>query len=55
MNKRKLTLSVDEDIVKALKVKSIENDITVSELVEIFGRVAYRNKKLFTEIVNKYK
>ena len=55
MTRRKLTLSVDENIVKTLKVKSIENDITVSELVEIIGRVAERNKKLFNEIVNKYR
>ena len=55
MTRRKLTLSVDENIIKTLKVKSIENDITVSELVEIIGRVAERNKKLFNEIVNKYR
>ena len=55
MTRRKLTLSVDENIIKTLKVKSIENDITVSELVEILGVVAERNKKLFNEIVNKYR
>lgn len=55
MTRRKLTLSVDENIIKTLKVKSIENDITVSQLVEILGVVAERNKKLFNEIVNKYK
>ena len=55
MTRRKLTLSVDENIIKTLKVKSIENDITVSQLVEILGVVAERNKKLFNEIVNKYR
>ena len=55
MTRRKLTLSVDENIIKTLKVKSIENDITVSQLVEILGVVAERNKKLFNELVNKYR
>lgn len=53
--KRKLTLSVSDNIVKTLKVKAIQYDITVSELVEILGRVAERDKKLFNELVNKYK
>ena len=29
--------------------------VTVSQLVEILGVVAERNKKLFNEIVNKYR
>ena len=53
--KRKLTLSVSDNIVKTLKVKAIQYDVTVSELVEILGVVAERDKKLFNEIVNKYK
>ena len=53
--KRKLTLSVSDNIVKTLKVKAIQYDITVSELVEVLGRVAERDKKLFGELVNKYK
>lgn len=53
--KRKLTLSVSDNIVKTLKVKAIQYDITVSELVEILGVVAERDKKLFNELVNKYK
>ncbi len=54
-NKRKLTLSVEDNLVKTLKVKAIQYDLTVSELVEILGRVAERDKKLFNELVNKYK
>ena len=54
-NKRKLTLSVEANLVKTLKVKAIQYDLTVSELVEILGRVAERDKKLFNELVNKYK
>ena len=53
--KRKLTLSVSDNIVKTLKVKAIQYDITVSELVEIIGVVAERDKKLFSELVDKYK
>ena len=53
--KRKLTLSVSDNIVKTLKVKAIQYDVTVSELVEILARVAERDKKLFGELVNKYK
>lgn len=53
--KRKLTLSIPDNIVKTLKVKAIQYDVTVSELVEILGVVAERDKKLFNEIVNKYK
>lgn len=54
-NKRKLTLSVQDNIVKTLKVKAIQHDVSVSELVEIFGIVAERDKKLFAELVKKYK
>lgn len=55
MAKRKLTLSVEEDRVKTLKVKGIQHDITASKLVEIFALVAERDKKLFKDIVDKYK
>lgn len=55
MSKRKLTLSVDDDRVKTLKVKAIQYDVNVSELVEVFALVAEREKKLFKDIVDKYK
>ena len=55
MSKRKLTLSIDDKLVKTLKVKAIQYDLSVSELVEILGRLAERDKKLFNEIVNTYK
>lgn len=54
-NKRKLTLSVDDGIIKTLKVKAIQYDLTVSQLVEVLGRLAERDKKLFNEVVEKYK
>lgn len=55
MSKRKLTLSIDDKLVKTLKVKAIQHDVSVSQLVEILGRLAERDKKLFNEIVNTYK
>mgnify|MGYP002767969211 FL=1 len=54
-NKRKLTLSVEDNLVKTLKVKAIQYDLSVSELVEVLAIVAERDKKLFNELVNKYK
>ena len=54
-DKRKLTLSVDSDIIKTLKVKAIQYEVTVSQLVEILGLVAERDKKLFKQIMEKYK
>ena len=54
-NKRKLTLSVEDNLVKTLKVKAIQYDLTVSQLVEVLAKIAERDKKLFNELVNKYK
>lgn len=54
-DKRKLTLSVDGDIIKTLKVKAIQYEVTVSQLIEMLGLVAERDKKLFKQIVEKYK
>ena len=54
MNKRKLTLSVDDKLIKTLKVKAIQHEVSVSQLVEVFALVAERDKKLFKEIIDKY-
>ena len=53
-NKRKLTLLCEDKLVKTLKVKAIQHDVSVSQLVEILALVAERDKKLFNEIVEKY-
>lgn len=53
-NKRKLTLSVDDKRIKTLKVKAIQYELTVSQLVEVFALVAERDKKLFKEILDNY-
>lgn len=54
MVKRKLTLLCEDKLVKTLKVKAIQHDVSVSQLVEILALVAERDKKLFNEIVEKY-
>jgi len=53
-NKRKLTLSVDDKLIKTLKVKAIQHEVSVSQLVEVFALVAERKRKLFKEIIDKY-
>ena len=53
-NKRKLTLLCEYKLIKTLKVKAIQHDVSVSQLVEILALVAERDKKLFKEIVEKY-
>lgn len=55
MSKRKLTLSVQDDKKKTLKVKAVQHDLSVSELVEILALLAERDKKLFNEVVDRYK
>lgn len=54
ISKRKLTLSVNENLIKTLKVKAIQSEMSVSELVEVFARVAERDKKLFKQMIELY-
>ena len=53
-NKRKLTLSVEDKLIKTLKVKAIQHEVSVSQLVEVFAILAERDKKLFKSIMDKY-
>lgn len=55
MSKRKLTLMVEDKLIKTLKVKGIQKDISVSGLVEVLALVAERDKKLFSELVDTYR
>ena len=55
MSKRKLTLMVEDKLIKTLKVKAIQKDISVSGLVEVLALVAERDKKLFNELVDTYR
>lgn len=54
ISKRKLTLSVNENLIKTLKVKAIQSEMSVSELIEVFARVAERDKKLFKQMIELY-
>ena len=53
-NKRKLTLLVDEQLVKTLKVKAIQYDMSVSGLVELLARAIQDDKKLIGALKDKY-
>lgn len=55
MSKRKLTLMVEDKLIKTLKVKAIQKDISVGGLVEVLALVAERDKKLFNELVDTYR
>ena len=54
-NKRKLTLLVDEQLVKTLKVKAIQYDMSVSGLVELLAKAIQDDKKLIGALKDKYK
>lgn len=53
-NKRKLTLLVDDQLVKTLKVKAIQYDISVSRLVELLAKAVQDDKKLIGVLKDKY-
>lgn len=53
-NKRKLTLLVDEQLVKTLKVKAIQYDMSVSGLVELLAKAIQDDKKLIGVLKDKY-
>ena len=53
-NKRKLTLLVDEQLVKTLKVKAIQYDMSVSGLVELLAKAIQDDKKLIGALKDKY-
>lgn len=53
-NKRKLTLLVEDNLVKTLKVKAIQYDTSVSGLVELFAKAIQDDKKLIGMLKDKY-
>lgn len=52
MNKKKLTLSVDEGLIKTAKVKAIQYDCTVSQLFEEYINAIQKNKQIIDLIRN---
>ncbi len=53
-NKRKLTLLVEDNLVKTLKVKAIQYDMSVSGLVELLAKAIQDDKKLIGVLQDKY-
>lgn len=53
--KKKLTLSIDEKLIKVAKKKALDNDLSVSELFEIFVRATQKDKKMIENLVNPTK
>ena len=52
MSKKKLTLSVREDLIKTAKVKAIQFDCSVSELFEEYIKAIQKNKQIIELIRN---
>ncbi len=52
-NKKKLTLSVDEKVIKTAKMKALKADCSVSELFEYFIKATQKDKNLLPNIVKK--
>lgn len=55
MSKKKLTLSIDEKLIKTVKHIAIDNDLDVSEMFEEYIRAMKRNKNIIKAIqdINK--
>lgn len=53
MAKKKLTLSVNEKVIKTAKKKALDYDCSVSELFEYFIRATQKDKKLIESIMNR--
>ena len=53
-NKRKLTLLVEDNLVKKRKVKAIQYDMSVSGLVELLAKAIQDDKKLIGALKDKY-
>lgn len=49
--KKKLTLSVDEKLIKVAKKKALDNDCSVSELFEYFIRTTQKDKKIIENLM----
>lgn len=52
MGKKKLTLSVEENLIKTAKVKAIQFDCSVSELFEQYINAIQKNKQIIDLIKN---
>lgn len=50
--KKKLTLSVEEKVIKTAKKKALDCDCSVSELFEHFIKATQKDKKLLELVMN---
>ena len=53
-NQRTLTWLVEDNLVKTLKVKAIQYDMSVSGLVELLAKAIQDDKKLIGALKDKY-
>ena len=49
--KRKLTLSVDERLIKVAKKKAVHDDCSVSELFEYFIRATQKDRSIIENLM----
>ena len=52
MSKRKLTLSVQEDLIKYIKVISVKNDSTVSEIFENYIKAIKKSNQAVIKAID---
>jgi len=50
MSKSKLTLSIDTNLIKTLKHLAIDNECTVSEMIENYIRAMKKNRNIIKAI-----
>lgn len=50
--KKKLTLSVEEKVIKTAKKKALDFDCSVSELFEYFIKATQKDKKLLENVIS---
>lgn len=52
MSKKKLTLSIDENLIKSIKIQAIKHNTTVSSLLEDYIRAINRRSEVIGLIKN---
>nr|DAK84473.1 MAG TPA: MatP C-terminal ribbon-helix-helix domain [Caudoviricetes sp.] len=50
MSKSKLTLSIDSNLIKTLKHLAIDNECTISEMIENYIRAMKKNRNIIKAI-----
>lgn len=60
MNKQKTTINIDKDLLKFIKIKAVDLDITITDLITLYfkyGLINHKkiNKRATNMQYNKYK